>query len=187
MADYPSPIENAFSGLNGGKLNLSAADPASVLQIGFWPDSAATVHERVNSLFGLADELKPGRFAARGDAICVRTAYDGYLLIGMAVEELSAQFPADLCTVTDLSQARCGIAIQGPAVTHFLNRDIAVDFSPDACPVASAVQTTMHHVPVLLLRHSDERFVLYVYRSYARDLADWLADMAVPFAANNRV
>lgn len=183
MAEQSTPIIDGHFDRNNAKLSLDVMHPATMVQIGFWPDSASRVHTALRSQFELADTLSPGRFEAKGNALCIRTAFDTYLLINTDHEPLRNGLPPDDCTITDLSHSRAAIAIEGPAVAQFLNRDIAIDFSLEACPVGSAVQTSMHHIPVLLLRHTQDRFVLYVYRSYARDLADWLTDMAQPFQA----
>jgi len=182
MANDGNSEPKTLFGHSGGALHLTAADPRSMMQVGVWPDSAAAVQARIAALAGLDTPLGPGRFVMKDGMICVRTGFDSYLLIDVESEDATVDLPADLCTMTDLSHSRRGIAIEGPATAAFLNRDIAVDLAQDACPAGSALQTAMHHVPILLLRHAENRFALYVYRSYAEDLMDWLTDMARPFA-----
>ncbi len=181
MAEPTTPIDDGVFERSSPKLSLAVEQPDRVVQFGFWPGSAARVHRAMNARFKLAKTLAPGRFATRGNALCIRTAFDTYLVVNADRQAQEDRLAPNICAVTDLSHARAAIAITGPAATPFLNRELAVDFSPEACPDGSAVQTTMHHMPVLLLRHAPDRFVLYVYRSYARDLAGWLADMALPF------
>lgn len=181
MADQSAPIEDGFFNRNSAKLSLVVEHPTHFVQIGFWPDGAAKVHKSVASRFKRETPLTPGQFVTKGDAHCIRSAFDTYLVINVGCGTLQDDLSPGDCAITDLSHSRAAIAIEGPAVAPYLNRDIAIDFSLEACPVGTAVQTSMHHVPVLLLRHAPERFVLYVYRSYARDLAGWLADMALPF------
>ncbi len=169
-------MDDVLFGRPGGKLCLSRADPATMVQIGFWPDGAETVHGRVGALAGTAERLSTGRFAQNGAATVARTTFDTYLLIDAETPDLAP----DLAAVTDLSDARCGVSIEGPAVEGYLNRDLSVDLSLAACPVGSVLQTAMHHVPVLLLRVSETRFLLYAYRSYMDDLIEWMVDMALP-------
>lgn len=181
MADPSAPIEDGFFDRNSAKLRLAVEPTGAFVQIGFWPDGAAKVHGAMAARFKTKTTLAPGQFVSKGDALCIRSAFDAYLLINVDPATFRDDLSPEDCAVTDLSHSRTAIAIGGPAVEPFLNRDIAIDFSMEACPVGSAVQTSMHHVPVLLLRHAPERFVLYVYRSYARDLAGWMDDMAAPF------
>ena len=164
-------------GRPGGRLHIARDDPSTMVQIGFWPDSAETVHARINEPAGLQETLLPGRFADKGSARIARTAFDTYLLIDATVPDMEPTVAA----TTDLSDSRRCVSIDGPAAESFLNRDLAVDLSLTACPVGSVLQTAMHHVPVLLLRTSETRFHLYAYRSYMDDLTDWMLDMALPF------
>jgi|GEM_PF-2763617 len=181
MADPSAPIEDGFFDRNNARLTLGFENPTHFFQIGFWPDGAAKVHGAMAAQFKSKTTLSPGQFVSKGDALCIRSAFDAYLLVNVDPDAARGDLSPEECAVTDLSHSRTAIAIEGPAVEPFLNRDVAIDFSIEACPAGSAVQTSMHHVPVLLLRRAPERFVLYVYRSYARDLAGWMADMAVPF------
>lgn len=181
MADPSAPIEEGSFDRNNARLSLSVEPMDAFVQIGFWPDGAARVHAAMAARFKTKTPPTPGQFVSKGNVLCIRSAFDAYLLINLAPDAARGELSPEECAVTDLSHSRTAIAIEGPAVEPFLNRDIAIDFSTEACPIGSAVQTSMHHVPVLLLRHAPERFVLYVYRSYARDLAGWMADMAVPF------
>ena len=176
--DKPTePMDDVLFGQLGGKLCLSRADPATMVQIGFWPDSAETVHDRLNTLGGVGETLRPGQFARNGTAMIVRTTFDTYVVIDGETPKLAPE----LAAVTELSDAWGGFSIEGPAVEGYLNRDLAVNLSLAACPVGSALQTAMHHVPVLLLRVSETRFLLYAYRSYTEDLLDWMLDMALPY------
>lgn len=177
MAEAP---ENLL-GHPGGKLCLSREDPTSLAQIGFWPESAETVHKHVLDFAELDQVPAPGRFAGVADRLLVRSAFDTYLLLGFDHERL--ELASDQASVTNLSDARCGVAINGPACEPFLQRDVAVDLGLAACPVGSVVQTAMHHVPVMLLRRDETGFLLLAYRSYMEDLIDWMRDMAVPYAS----
>ena len=169
-------MDDVLFGRPGGKLCLSQADPETMVQIGFWPDGAETVHGTLAALAGVEETLAPGCTARNGTATVARTTFDTYLLIDAETSQLAPE----LAAVTDLSDARCGVSIEGPAVEGYLARDLAVDLSLAACPVSSVLQTAMHHVPVLLLRVSETRFLLYAYRSYMDDLIDWMVDMALP-------
>ncbi len=167
-------------GRPGGKLCLRRADPGAMVQLGFWPDTADAVHAKINAVTGLTKPLEPGRFARVGAAQVLRSAFDTYLVIG-GDDAVTIDLAPDQCAITDLSDARRGVAIEGPASESFLNRDIAVNLSLSACPVGSGLQTAMHHVSVLLLRTDETGFVLFAYRSYMDDLIGWMLDMALPF------
>lgn len=166
-------------GRPGGRLCVGRADPTTIMQIGFWPDTATAVHQRIKQLAGIQTTLEPGRFARVGNGLVLRSAFDTYLLVDCDTDAFRPG--TGEITVTDLSDARRGVTIDGPASEPFLNRDIAVDLSVAACPVGSGLQTVMHHVPVLLWRIDDTGFLLHAYRSYMDDLIEWMRDMALPF------
>jgi sarcosine oxidase subunit gamma len=81
--------------------------------------------------------------------------------------------------VTDLGHSRTVIRITGTSATALLARGIAIDLDDGAFPVDRFAQTAIREVGVLLHRAAGESFDLYVPRSFAAWLWDWLTEAAL--------
>lgn len=91
------------------------------------------------------------------------------------MHELSGQSLA----LTDVSEARAVIGLQGPAAREVLSQGMALDLHPRAFGPGQAAQTLLARVPVILHQRTDEpRYDLYVQRSLAEYLWHWLEDAA---------
>ena len=66
--------------------------------------------------------------------------------------------------------------LAGADIASVLSTCIAVDWHAPAAAPGHAVQTSFHHVPVLLLRTGEASCDLVAPRSFARSLHDWLVD-----------
>lgn len=84
---------------------------------------------------------------------------------------------SDAGTVTDVSHARCRIRVNGPDARDFLQSGITIDLGVSAFAAGRSTPTAFRDVPVLLHAADTETFDLYVLRSYAVSLRDWLADV----------
>ncbi len=78
--------------------------------------------------------------------------------------------------LTDVSHARSRLRIRGPAVCDVLQGGIALDLGPAAFPVGASTATAFRDVPVLVHARDATVFDLYVFRSYAKTLSQWLID-----------
>lgn len=93
---------------------------------------------------------------------------------------LAGAVPPGLGCVTPLSHSRLRLGVQGPPVRQLLAKGIAIDLHPDAFPVGAFAQTGLHHTGIFLERSGDDRFELYVQRTFAAWIWDWLIDAALP-------
>lgn len=83
---------------------------------------------------------------------------------------------------TDLSQARCVIRLAGAGAAAVLAKGCPLDFHRRSFPRGTAcAQSTLAHVAVLIDAVGEEAFDLYVARSYARYLWDWLLEAGAEF------
>lgn len=88
---------------------------------------------------------------------------------------------ADQCddaAITDLSHARFRIRLQGPNARDVLQSGIAIDLGAAAFPPGRSTPTAFRDIAVLVHAAGEQTFDLYVFRSYARSLWEWLADAA---------
>ena len=84
-----------------------------------------------------------------------------------------------MAAVTDLGHGRTVLRIVGRHGRDLLAKGSGVDFHPRAFPVGACAQSLLGHVGVLV--HAvDERpaFDLYVARSYALTVWEWLGESA---------
>jgi heterotetrameric sarcosine oxidase gamma subunit len=93
---------------------------------------------------------------------------------------LNAAVPSAIGAVTPLSHSRTRILIEGLAARSVLSKGIALDFHPDVFPVDSFALTGLHHTPILVHRSGENRYELYVIRTFAQSIWDWLTDAALP-------
>ena len=121
--------------------------------------------------------------ATSGDAYALWTAPDTWLLVGQDTtafelqQLISAPLKDILHAGTDLGDALVILCLQGPAAPDVLSRGCGLDFSPGAFSVGHCSSTQFARFP-LLIHKTDEsnRFELYVDRSYAAALWDWLVE-----------
>lgn len=93
---------------------------------------------------------------------------------------IGSEQPLDLRDLTtlidivglDLSHARVKLRIDGDGATDLLARLVPVDVSLKAFPVDTFVQTSMHHVGVLIDRVSETQFDILVPRNWSRAILD---------------
>lgn len=86
--------------------------------------------------------------------------------------------PGDESVVTDLSHARFRIRVQGPKARDILQSGIAIDLRDAAFPQGHSAPVAFRDIAVVLHAEGNETFDLYVFRSYALSLWEWLADAA---------
>lgn len=97
------------------------------------------------------------------------------------VEALRRRVPA--AVAIDVSDGRRRLRLEGAGAVELLHTGIALELTPDACPPGRAVPTAYREIPVLVHAVAAARFDLYVPRSFARCLWDWLEDAAAGVGA----
>jgi sarcosine oxidase subunit gamma len=82
--------------------------------------------------------------------------------------------------VTDVSDLRVALALEGPHARDVLQKGCAVDLHPRVFTPASCVTAALARVRVTLRQTSaTPRYEILVERSYAGYLGEWLADAAL--------
>ena len=96
------------------------------------------------------------------------------------ISQLLGAVPVSAGTVTVLV-AQSGAAARGRAGgASRAGRGISVDLHPRSFAVGAFAQTALHHTGVLLERCAPERYELYVLRTFALSIWEWLLDAALP-------
>lgn len=131
----------------------------------------------------------PGRIgeAVRSsDLVVMRTGPEQLWIV--APDRLAALEPAlradvapAIGVVTNLSHSRTRMFIEGPRARDVLAKEIAVDLDPAVFGLNRFALTGFDHTPVLLHRASAGRYEIYAMRTFALNVWDRLADMALEF------
>lgn len=178
MAERASPLRGMTgSEPRGAAVTLREIRFASMLQVSAWPETVETVNTVIRELLGT--DVPPTGRALVHDSSRVVGAAPGRILVAAQSADLVMRFEAALPTsdaaVTDVSHGRLILRLDGRA-EELLAKVVAVDLSPIACPPGRMAQTTIDHIDVLVHRLAPESFELWVFRSFAQSLLDWLLD-----------
>jgi methylglutamate dehydrogenase subunit D len=161
--------------------DLSIAD-CPILQIEGWDGTLERFEASLSREMGAALPASVGKTVRHAAALIVRVAPRRFWLVSETGAELPspAVDPQLGCTVL-LHEGRVRLRMTGARVPDVLSACVAVDWLSPAAAPGRAVHTSFHRVPVLLLRTAADACDLLVPRSFARSLADWIADAAVPY------
>lgn len=85
-----------------------------------------------------------------------------------------AAVPADLGAACDLSQSRVRLTLEAPEAWKRLMGAMPVDLDPAIFKLNAFALTGIHHTPVLLWRTGDTRYEIFVLRTFARSVEEWL-------------
>jgi len=95
-------------------------------------------------------------------------------------EKLAATLDPNVGCALNLTAGRRRFRLQGPWLREVVSKLVAID--PDGAQLAPgrAVQTGIHHVPVLMLRRAEDCLIL-VPRSLAQSVGEWIEDACLDF------
>jgi sarcosine oxidase subunit gamma len=163
---------------------LTEVRSGSILQVSSWPDTLKTVETVISELLGV--QVPPVGSAAADPNVSVLPVAPGRFLLSAMAPDLAARFeaaiPSSEGAVTDLGHARAVLRLEGEAAL-LLSRCVAVDLDPSVFPPGRVAQTAIHHIDVVLHRQKRTVFDLWVSRSFAEALAEWLLDAGLEIGA----
>jgi sarcosine oxidase subunit gamma len=139
-------------------------------------------------LAGVPVPLEPNRVAAMREVRTLWLGPDEWLVTSPrgAAPDLIGRLRRALAerhaTVTDLSSSRAIIEIAGPRARDLLQKGCGLDLHPRAFGPGSCAQTLFARLPVIIDQiAAAPAYRLFVRRSAARWLAEWLIDAAEEF------
>jgi sarcosine oxidase subunit gamma len=116
----------------------------------------------------------PNRARRSGDAVALNIAPQRWLLVGALPEAP----PASVAALVDQGHARTVIRVAGPRARDLLAQGTGVDLASFASDHVAA--TTLGHVAVVLHAVADDAIEVYVPRSLALALWEWMIAAAAP-------
>ena len=190
----PSSLRSPFAGHAAGKrpntagqtgVQLTASTLASVTLISTWTSGMDTLQQALTQVFGSHIPQQTGKIAQTELGLLMRTGPEEFMLIGDDYTDRTAllrtSIAADVGSVTDLSQARCRIRIEGAKCRVTLNKLFALDLREAAFPLGDVAMTGTHHVPCALHRLGADAFDIYVFSTYAHDQLGTVLDAALEY------
>jgi heterotetrameric sarcosine oxidase gamma subunit len=181
MAERLSALAHLPTAAGGGRVTLSEIRAGSILQIQAWPETAEAVRRVIAELLGV--EAPAIGKATVGTGVTVAAIAPGRYLASANAAELpqkfEAAFPSSDAAVSDISHGRVILRLEGEAAAPVLSTSVALDLDASVFPAGRVVQTMIHHIDVVIHRRSETHFELWVLRSFAESLAEWLLDQSL--------
>ena len=94
----------------------------------------------------------------------------------------SAESAARELSIVDVTYDYAVFELDGGAARELLAKGCGLDLHPERFPPGSNTRTRLAKIAVHIVCQSTQHFFLYVTRSYANYLGEWLRDAAVEFA-----
>src|SRR5579864_7757564 len=178
-----SPLDGLLPwSLPGGAVTLAELGFAEQIGLRLRPPVPAYIG-------GVPLPLQPNRVASNREVRTLWLGPDEWLVTSPAgsapdlLGRLMRALPARRAVVTDLSASRAIIEIGGPQARALLEKGCGLDLHPRAFGPGSCAQTLFAKLPVILDQLSAApAYRLFVRRSAARWMCEWLIDAALEFA-----
>ena len=185
MAEALSALAGMTASAGGEQVTLSEAPFRALAQVQAWPTTPRAMSDALSTL--PLGEIPPiGKASERGGFLVAYVAPGRFMIAGPDADlpaRLADLIPASAGAVTDLSHGRTILSLEGEAAAEVLQKCVALDLADAGFPVGRAAATMIHHIDVLIVRRRDKRFDLWVLRSFAETLAEWLLDAGAELGA----
>ncbi|MGA7824324.1 MAG: sarcosine oxidase subunit gamma family protein [Steroidobacteraceae bacterium] len=167
------------------RLRIGETRGWNLLQVASFSATLEELEQAVRPLLGGDLPTRLGKAISVNGRRLLKTGPEQFWIITRASEDLTTAFEAavtqDIGTVTPLSHSRTCIFVEGLSARELLATGIALDLHPNAFQLDSFALTGLHHTPILIHRSGDNRYDLYVMRTFALWAWEWLTDAALPY------
>lgn len=119
----------------------------------------------------------PNRVTGTGDARMVWTGVGQAFALGPALKPIAG------AAMTDQSDAWCAVALEGPEAGAALARLIPIDLRSPAMEPGHCARSQLGHMSAIILKLSETRFELLVFRSMAETLVHEMTEVMETIAA----
>ena len=162
---------------------LRELPPAAMIDLRLDPADTAAL-SAAQSALALDLPLTPGKSRARAGHVAMWLGPDQWLIAASAASAalLVRALDGFAASAVDVSDLRAEFELAGPRATDVLCKGCAIDLHPHVFGPGDCALTSLARVRVAL-RQCDEipAYQLYVERSYAPYLWDWLTDAMMEF------
>ncbi len=153
--------------------NLKEADQRSIVRLRVRPDVAETAAE----LLQLPQKAMQWH---DGNPACYWLGPDQWLLTSTSksvadiMTNIDSALSGHLFAATDLSSGYVCFTLDGQGSRTLLAMGCGIDMHPEAFTTGQCVRTRFAQVPLLIVAIGEVEFELYVDRSYADYLSEWI-------------
>lgn len=169
-----SPLATIVAARRGTGIAVGERPPAPILHLERPLGGAA-------SALGLGALPAPGRAARAGDAAMLPVGPETFLLVGGNAGE--AALARVFAVVLDMTDAWTRLAIAGPNAKALLAKGCALDFHDQHFPVDACAVAGFARLRAVIWRTDDLSYDLFVGRSHALSLWEWLMDAAAEYGS----
>lgn len=154
--------------------SLSAHDCA-ILQLEGWAAAMEQFGLECARWLGAALPDRVGDTVDVGGARIIRTAPRRFWMIADAITDMPdvSIDPAIGCSLR-LGEGRVRLRLVGAGAVAFLSKAAAIDWHSSAAAPGHAAQTSIHHVPVTVLRVDQQIWDIFTPRSLAESVMEWI-------------
>jgi sarcosine oxidase subunit gamma len=185
MVDAParlSPLPRGFVNRAAGlSLTVRARGPLDIVQVAAFGAAAETA-ERLSKHFGLAITPTPNRAVRAGDLTVLWHGPGQWLIVrALGVRALADELAGvcgDGAALVDLGHARTVLRFAGESVFDVLAKGTSIDLRPASFPPGACALTALGKINALLHAVAPTTIDVYVPRSYAEALVEWLEHAA---------
>jgi sarcosine oxidase subunit gamma len=180
LADYRDRFVALSAATRG---DIFVREVPFLAQINFRADpNDADIVQRLASTLGFALPVVPNTTTSHHDRRALWLGPDEWLIVGPdGQQEILAQalrngLNGTVGSIVDVSANRTMLEVGGPQARELLSHGVPIDldartFGPDRC-----AQTLLAKAQVVIERHDEEPFHLYIRSSFAHYAAEWLLD-----------
>jgi heterotetrameric sarcosine oxidase gamma subunit len=170
-------------------VRVTARGPLDIVQVAAFGDALETA-ARLSKHFGLAITPAPNRAISNGDLTVLWHGPGQWLIVRAPAATPLADELARMCgedaAVVDLGHARSVLRFEGEGVRDVLNTGTSIDLRPAHFAPGACALTALGKIGALLHAVAPATIDVYVARSYAQALVEWLEhaarDVTIEFA-----
>lgn len=177
MAERASPFAAPVA-TSKGDVRVRALPRGSLWQIATWPETSASVEQRVAAALECEAPAPGGVSVASDGRLLIRVEPLKWWVIGADGADCPLELDAEDGALLDLGHDQAGLAVEGDGAAELLKRLVPIDLRERSFPDHSFATTGAHHMIVRVLRRDREgpRYEVRVMRSYADTLRELVAE-----------
>ena len=170
-------------------LSIGEVGGFALLQVAAFADTRMELERAVRSALGIDLPQRSDTPSRAGGYRVFKVGPEVFWIVGPDdtrtvpsswVAAVREAVPAAIGSVTPLSHGRTRLLIEGASAREVLSKGIALDLHPDVLQPGACALTGLQGTPVLLHRTGPDAYELYVLRTFAAWIWEWLTDAALP-------